>query len=150
MEQTNKSIIIFFFAETNVIFSLFNGEAFDYIGSSRVAYDLMEGNFNSIGGRSLGIEKITAVIELGQLGGAGKLYMHANNHEGNGVIETLRTTLSLENSTLIDSVPPSSIQSFLAVKPNLTAVVISNHGEEFTNKYYHSLLDDAQRVGFNE
>ena len=31
----------------NVILVLFNGESFDYIGSSRMAYDMMNGEFNN-------------------------------------------------------------------------------------------------------
>ncbi|XP_043290145.1 nicastrin [Venturia canescens] len=135
--------------KTNVLFSLLNGEAFDYIGSGRLTYDLKQGTFNAIGGKSLTLDRIAAVIELGQLGEADKLYLHANNYKGNELIDSLQKSLSLENSTLEGSVPPSSIQSFLATKRNLTAVVISNHGKKFTNKYYHSLLDDARSAGFN-
>ena len=120
---------------------MLNGEAFDYIGSSRLAYDLKAGSFNAIGGKNLGIDKITAVIELGQLGGQ-ELYLHANNDKNNPLIDALKKTFELNNFTLDNSVPPASIQSFLSVKSNLTAVVLATHGEQFTNKYYHSLLDD--------
>lgn len=48
-----------------------------------------------------------------------------------------------------NSVPPTSIQSFLEEKPNLTAVVISNHGKQFENKYYNGILDDAESLNFN-
>lgn len=33
------------FSARNVMFILFNGEAYDYIGSSRVVYDMLNGNF---------------------------------------------------------------------------------------------------------
>lgn len=33
------------FSARNVMFILFNGEAYDYIGSSRVVYDILDGNF---------------------------------------------------------------------------------------------------------
>ena len=63
-----------FISNTNVVFSLLNGEAMDYIGSSRLVYDLNEGNFRSLGGRLLKFEQISSVIEIGQVG-EGELYM---------------------------------------------------------------------------
>lgn len=33
------------FSARNIMFILFNGEAYDYIGSSRVVYDMLDGNF---------------------------------------------------------------------------------------------------------
>ncbi|XP_074109466.1 nicastrin [Cotesia typhae] len=131
---------------TNVLFSLLNGESFDYIGSSRFVYDLKEGNFNALGGKNLKFDKIQTVIELGQLGND-QLYLHANNHENNDVIINLKKSLDLENTTLSNSVPPASIQSFLAENRNLTAVVLATHGEQFTNKYYGGILDNAETLG---
>ncbi|XP_008557145.1 nicastrin [Microplitis demolitor] len=131
---------------TNVLFSLLNGESFDYIGSSRFVYDLKEGNFNALGGENLKLNKIKTVIELGQLGND-KLYLHANNYENNDVIINLQKILNLQNTTLSNSVPPASIQSFLAVNRNLTAVVLASHGEQFTNKYYGGILDNIETLG---
>lgn len=41
--KTLKQILKF--SARNVMFILFNGEAYDYIGSSRVVYDMLDGNF---------------------------------------------------------------------------------------------------------
>lgn len=83
---------------------------------------------------------------MGQLGND-QLYLHANNHENNDVIINLKKSLDLENTTLSNSVPPASIQSFLAENRNLTAVVLATHGEQFTNKYYGGILDNAETLG---
>ncbi|KAK2580063.1 hypothetical protein KPH14_012347 [Odynerus spinipes] len=131
---------------TNVVFTLLNGEAFDYIGSSRLVYDLKEGNFNALGGVNLMLSEITTVIELGQLS-KGDLFLHVSNNKNNQMISKLREVL---NATILDnSVPPTSIQSFLKTEPNLTTVVITNYNDQFINKYYNSILDDARSLHFN-
>lgn len=129
---------------TNVVFSLLNGEAFDYIGSSRMVYDLKQNNFNALGGTNLKLDDIKSVIEFGQLG-EGKIFLHANGNDD--IINRLNETLN--GSILYDSVPPTSVQSFLEAKPNLTTVVISNHEKEFTNRYYNGILDDGDSLHFD-
>ncbi|XP_012263929.2 nicastrin isoform X2 [Athalia rosae] len=131
--------------KTNVIFSLLNGESFDYIGSSRLVYDLKEGNFNAIGGKILRLDQIRTVIELGQLG-VGDIYFHSTNFENDTLVNSLRAVLSAK--ILKGSLPPASIQSFLNGNPNISATVIANHGEQFTNKYYNSILDDKLNLNF--
>lgn len=136
----------FFFSDTNVVFALLNGEAFDYIGSSRLIYDLKEGNFNALGGVNLKFDDIKSVIEFGQLT-KGKLYVHSNNAQNDEIINKISTVLHAD--VMENSVPPTSIQSFLEEKPNLTAIVISNHGKQFENKYYNGILDNAESLNFN-
>ncbi|XP_031827543.1 nicastrin isoform X1 [Nomia melanderi] len=132
--------------KTNVVFSLLNGEAFDYIGSSRLIYDLKEDNFSALGGIKLKFDDIKSVIEFGQLSN-GNLYLHSNNAKNNIMMNNLQKAL---NATVIeDSIPPTSIQSFLKEKRNLTAIVISNHDEKFKNKYYNGILDDAKNLYSN-
>ncbi|KAL6257463.1 hypothetical protein P5V15_011033 [Pogonomyrmex californicus] len=129
---------------TNVVFSLLNGEAFDYIGSSRMVYDMKQNNFNALGGVSLKFDDIKSVIEFGQLG-KGKIFLHSNGQDD--MISRLQAAL---NASLVNgSVPPTSVQSFLKAKPNLTTVVISNHETQFKNRYYNGILDDAESLGFN-
>lgn len=50
MILNHRVITLFFeqilkFSARNIMFILFNGEAYDYIGSSRVVYDMLDGNF---------------------------------------------------------------------------------------------------------
>ncbi|XP_014210820.1 nicastrin [Copidosoma floridanum] len=125
---------------TNVVFSLLNGEALDYIGSSRLVYDLVQGNFVAIGGKTIKFNQISSVIELGQLG-EGKIHFHASNFKNSSMLENLKKNLDAE--ILEGSVPPASIQSFLRANSSMPVVVVANHNETFTNKYYNSLLDDA-------
>lgn len=131
--------------KTNVVFSLLNGEAFDYIGSSRMVYDMQQNNFNALGGTNLKFENIQSVIEFGQLG-KGKIFFHSNGKDD--LINRLQQALNA--SVLDDSIPPTSVQSFLEVKSDLTAVVISNHGPQFKNRYYNGILDDAESLSFDK
>ncbi|XP_032683205.1 nicastrin isoform X2 [Odontomachus brunneus] len=134
--------------KTNVVFSLLNGEAFDYIGSSRMVYDLKQNNFNALGGTSLKLDDIKRVIEFGQLGKE-EIFFHVNAYDD--TIDRLRLALNVHNTSIFnDSVPPTSVQSFLKAKPNLTTLVISNHGENFTNRYYNGVLDDAENLDFHK
>lgn len=118
----------------------------DYIGSSKLVYDLKEGTFRSLGNKLLKLEQISHVIELGQVG-EGQLYLHANNFQDSPVLANLKKDLDAE--VLENSLPPASMQSFLKANSSLPAVVIANHGKKFVNKYYSSLLDDAVGLAYS-
>lgn len=128
------------------MFSLLNGESFDYIGSGRLVYDLKEGSFNELGGKTLTLNQIKTVIELGQLG-EGDIYFHSSNFENDSLVIALREKLSAQ--ILKDSVPPASIQSFLAANSSISATVIANHSEQFTNKFHHGILEDGMSIDFD-
>ncbi|XP_015123019.1 nicastrin [Diachasma alloeum] len=131
----------------NVLFSLLNGESFDYIGSSRFVYDLKEGNFNALAGRNLPLSTITTVIELNQLTDD-KLFIHTNNDSPNSLISSLRDALG--GTILQGSVPPTSIQSFLGAKPSLPTALIASYGKQFHNPYYQGILDNSETLGIDK
>lgn len=57
------------------MFILFNGEAYDYIGSSRVAYDMLKGNFpNNI--VKLNQDHIGLFVELSQIHYDKEIFFH--------------------------------------------------------------------------
>lgn len=110
-----------------------------------MVYDMQQNNFNALGGTNLKFESIQSVIEFGQLG-KGEIFLHSNGKAD--VINRLQQAL---NATILDdSIPPTSVQSFLKVKSDLTAVVISNHGSQFKNRYYNGILDDAESLSFDK
>lgn len=109
-----------------------------------MVYDLKQNNFNALGGINLNIDDIKSVIEFGQLG-TGEIFLHSNGEDD--MINRLQKALN--SSVLNGSIPPTSVQSFLEAKPNLTTVVISNHKEQFKNHYYNGILDDAESLDFN-
>lgn len=54
---------------SNVLFVLFNGESYDFIGSQRFVYDLNKGYFPSKGQATheIGIDNIAMMIDIGSL-----------------------------------------------------------------------------------
>lgn len=62
----NYLFIYFIILAKNVMFILFNGEAYDYIGSSRVTYDMSKENFpNNI--VKLNQDHVGLYVELSQI-----------------------------------------------------------------------------------
>ncbi|XP_071748654.1 LOW QUALITY PROTEIN: nicastrin [Lepeophtheirus salmonis] len=156
---------------SNVIFAFMNGESFDYIGSSRMVYDMMNGNFpfhsdQSFSDHEEDVEKgskqppmdlgnIKFILELDQLASIkdkSKLFGHyyqPSESRVNKYMESLKAAAKgkidfSKSSTL----PPSSIMSFLKEKSDIPAILLSNYENEFVNPFYHSIYDDA-RVALN-
>lgn len=152
----------------NIFFALFDGEAFDYIGSSDVAYDMRLGKFpvDPSSDRDMAQIKLSQVshfIELSQLTphavteGKHKLWVHRD-----GATKPDETTKKLIDSLISNGgqtptvevarteedrpLPPSSLHTFLKDDRSLTGVVIANHQKEYTNKYYNSIFDDINNV----
>lgn len=105
---------------------------------------------------------LKVLIELGELMNIGldssnKLYIHsdpityASNQNYRQVIDNLVSSLkTLSNDTIIttnsqptqnDTLPPSSLHSFLKGNLQIPGIVISDHDYEYKNKYYHSIYD---------
>lgn len=141
-------LIPFVISETNVVFSILNGESLDYIGSSRLVYDLKENQFHGLGEQNLTLDHISGVVELGQFRRNEKqqIYLHASNYDKFEIVSRLASNLSAK--ILPGSVPPASIQRFLKEKSHMPVVVIASHGGKFDNNFYESMLDDAKRVGY--
>lgn len=151
-------------ADKDIMFTFFQGEAFDYIGSGRMVYEMERGNFPLPYGSHLAeisLRHISSIVEVNQLAHRddGKLWIHRDPVSGsNATIATevdrlmnLLKTIGQSLGTAIDSInqsqalPPASVQSFLK-KRNISAVVITDHKEEFTNKYYNSRFDTKQTI----
>ena len=147
----------------NVMYSLFDGEAFDYIGSGRTAYDL--------GTPAVGLQSISSknklkflkqhlhsAIEISQATFQDKFYIHTDpltRAQPNIESELTKLINSLQtNSKILEKVdyklkqplPPSSVQQLLAHDHNLPVLVISNHKTEYVNKFYNSFLDDKRTI----
>lgn len=155
----------------NVLFVLFNGESFDYIGSSRMAYDLQKGNFPSeeddmVADQPppLKPEDLAYFVELSHLTnqykkGGNKLVFHPA--EKNRVrskistasfideMKTVGETLGLQFETKSNGqLPPASLQSFIAQEIKVGGVVIADYLDQFTTRYYHSVFDNASSLQY--
>lgn len=62
----------------NVLFVLFNGESYDFIGSQRLMYDLNKGYFppKSQGTHEIGIENIGLMVDIGALDDLQSLFVY--------------------------------------------------------------------------
>nr|XP_020740691.1 nicastrin isoform X2 [Odocoileus virginianus texanus] len=140
----------------NVMFVFFQGEIFDYIGSSRMVYDMENGKF------PVQLENIEAFVELGQvaLRNSLELWMHTDpmsqkNETVLNQVEALLSTLEKSGAAVpavvlrrlnqSQPLPPSSLQRFLRAR-NISGVVLADHSASFHNLYYQSVYDTAENI----
>ncbi|KAM9686146.1 nicastrin isoform 1-T1 [Trichechus inunguis] len=140
----------------NVMFVFFQGETFDYIGSSRMVYDMEKGKF------PVKLENINSFVELGQvaLRTSLELWLHTDpmsqkNESIRNQVEDLLTTLEssaagvpavlLRKLNQSQPLPPSSLQRFLRAH-NISGVVLADHSAAFHNRYYQSVYDTAENI----
>uniref|UniRef100_A0A803VUF4 Nicastrin n=1 Tax=Ficedula albicollis TaxID=59894 RepID=A0A803VUF4_FICAL len=139
----------------NVLFVFFQGETFDYIGSSRLVFDMEQEKF------PLRLENIGAFLELGQvsLRNDSVLWMHTDpisrqNQSVDSQVQNLLDVLlssssgsnvSLQEPENSQPLPPSSFQRFLRSR-NIPGVVLSDHRTAFHNRYFQSIYDTAENI----
>ncbi|ESO93681.1 hypothetical protein LOTGIDRAFT_104663, partial [Lottia gigantea] len=148
-------------ASKDLMFTFFQGEAFDYIGSSRMVYEMEKNSFpyeikdDVKSSQIVKLPSISHIIELAQLGhrDEGKLWIHTDPiSRGSGsaseiekMIKYIKDIGTEENVSLDDvgpdqPLPPASVQRFLK-KANIPAIVLTDHKQQYTNKFYNSRLD---------
>ncbi|XP_061587896.1 nicastrin [Cololabis saira] len=135
-----------------ILYTFFQGETFDYIGSSRMVYDMENNQF------AVDMDNVHSVLEIGQVGlhTDSKLWLHTDpvstrnssvNEEVRRLINNLQSAakslnFSVEEPSVTQPLPPSSFQRFLRARP-IPGVVIENHESGYTNRYYESMFDNA-------
>ncbi|XP_040026315.2 nicastrin [Gasterosteus aculeatus] len=136
----------------NILYAFFQGETFDYIGSSRMVYDMEKKHF------VVDLDNIHSLLEIGQVGlrGNSSLWLHSDpvsrknssvDGEVKKLLESLRAgaaglNVSLAEPSFSQPLPPSSFQRFLRARP-IPGVVIQDHQSSFTNRFYESMYDNA-------
>ncbi|KAM6948790.1 nicastrin [Aplochiton taeniatus] len=136
----------------NIFYTFFQGETFDYIGSSRMVYDMESEKF------VIDLDNIHSILEIGQVGlRDGSLWVHSDpvsrgrNVTVDGEVGLFFNNLQSAASGLKLTVaeppvsqplPPSSLQRFLLARP-IPGVVLTDHQSAFTNRYYESIYDNA-------
>ncbi|XP_035829670.1 nicastrin [Aplysia californica] len=153
----------------DILFTFFQGESFDYIGSSRLVYDMTRGLFpqevkdrNNVYQSPVELQHIDQMIELNQVAlrqAAPKLFAHTDPVSLNDVsptVESMLTTLrdvahavgvDIEESDKKLPLPPASAQRFLRQRSDIPVLVVTDHRDEYTNSYYNSRLDTAESIG---
>lgn len=141
----------------NVMFMLFNGESYDYIGSQRFVYDLKKGDAfpaPSSCTKPLNLDNIDLMIDIGALDTLNELsfyHLHDNSVATKFINSTeyyknlLKLDVKLSN-VVSDNIPPVSAQTFLRENSTFPAFVIATKQPE--NKFYHSIYDDMNNLNY--
>ncbi|NXE99524.1 NICA protein, partial [Menura novaehollandiae] len=140
----------------NVMFTFFQGETFDYIGSSRMVYDMEQEKF------PLRLENIYSFVELNQvaLRNDSILWMHTDpvsrmnesvEAQVRNLLDTLRRSsagagVTLQEAGFSQPLPPSSFQRFLRAR-HIPGVVLTDHRTAFHNRYFQSMYDTPENIG---
>uniref|UniRef100_A0A667Z6H5 Nicastrin n=1 Tax=Myripristis murdjan TaxID=586833 RepID=A0A667Z6H5_9TELE len=136
-----------------ILYTFFQGEAFDYIGSSRMVYEMDHKQF------AIDLDNVHSVVEIGQVGlrSSSELWVHSdpvsrrnNSINVSSLIDTLKSAAMNLNVTMSvpsfsQPLPPSSFQRFLRARP-IPGVVIADHQSAFSNRYYESIYDKAANL----
>ncbi|KAI3813796.1 hypothetical protein L1987_18531 [Smallanthus sonchifolius] len=142
-----------------LVFVIFTGEAWGYLGSRRFLLELDQ-HTDAVNG--INNTLIETVIEVGSVGkgydqGVKTFYAHTAG-VSSATNKTLRAiqkardslgTESIKYSTASESnpgIPPSSFMSFLRQNSHTPGVVLEDFDTSFTNKFYHSHLDDLSNI----
>ncbi|XP_068587556.1 nicastrin [Cebidichthys violaceus] len=142
----------------NILYTFFQGETFDYIGSSRMVYDMQNNHF------AVDLDNIHSVLEVGQVGlrADSKLWLHSDpvsrknssvEEEVKKLIQSLKSiatdlNVSVQEPNVSQPLPPSSFQRFLRARP-IPGVVIEDHQSAFTNRFYESMYDTAEHLNIS-
>ncbi|KAM6919518.1 nicastrin [Lycodopsis pacificus] len=142
----------------NILYAFFQGETFDYIGSSRMVYDMQNNGF------AVDLDNIHSVLEVGQVGlrADSKLWLHSDpvSRKNSSVDEEVKKLIanlqlaatnlnvSAEETNVSQPLPPSSFQRFLRARP-IPGVVIEDHQSAFTNRFYESMYDNAEHLNIS-
>uniref|UniRef100_UPI0037E7ED1C nicastrin n=1 Tax=Semicossyphus pulcher TaxID=241346 RepID=UPI0037E7ED1C len=141
-----------------ILYTFFQGETFDYIGSSRMVYDMQNNQF------TVDLDNVHSVVEVGQVGlrADSKLWLHSDpvsrkngsvSEEVQKLIDNLRSAatglnVSVEEPNVSQPLPPSSFQRFLRARP-IPGVVIEDHQSAFTSRFYESMYDNAEYLNIS-
>ena len=150
----------------NIMYMLFNGESFGYIGSSRLGFDIYKDSVWPGPQRALRFENISDYVELSQLVGDTtdpSLHVFAQNSNAGtqNVVTQLQAAATAVASAAVTTVvddtatelPPSSLRGFLhelretTQQAAFSGVVLTRHPSSgYHNKYYGSRLDNGAQT----
>ncbi|KAG6659988.1 hypothetical protein I3843_03G069500 [Carya illinoinensis] len=142
-----------------LVFIFFTGESWGYLGSRRFLYEL---DLQSEAVRGLNNSLIEMAIEIGSVGkgfnqGIKRFYTHTAE-VSSATNETLKALKhaqdSLKSEHIIVSpanasnpgIPPSSLMSFLRKNSLTSGLVLEDFDSVFSNKFYHSHLDNISNI----
>eukprot|EP00095_Tigriopus_kingsejongensis_P011224 maker-scaffold836_size90567-snap-gene-0.18 protein:Tk11224 transcript:maker-scaffold836_size90567-snap-gene-0.18-mRNA-1 annotation:"hypothetical protein DAPPUDRAFT_309169" len=138
---------------TNILFAFLYGEAFDYMASERLLYDIVEGQFPleldpdtyPDGQKPLfHLADLDHIIEVGQLANQNsgeRLFAHTDTQFRRDDLVDDLVNFANQNQLRLRGLPPASSQTFLKANRTIPAIQISDFDAQYTNAFYHSLYD---------
>ncbi|XP_055301912.1 nicastrin [Sitodiplosis mosellana] len=138
----------------NVMFMLFNGEAYDYIGSQRFVYDLEKGAFPPSSENPIKLSDIKLFIDIGSLDSPNSttIYQFGKFGLGDKIANMFKTNIQKFGSVFdvqrntTKNLPPTSAQSFLRDNQSFPAVIF--YSDNHKNRFYHSIYDNDKNIEF--
>lgn len=140
----------------NVLFMLFNGEAYDYIGSQRFVYDVGIGGFPTIATQTqpIQMENIRLLIDIGSLDNVTSynVYQYTNFSMAANMFDALKRFndkyhFDIEmNQTIQHNLPPTSSHTFLRDNQSFPAMIF--YSDSNKNRFYHSIYDDERNIAY--
>ncbi|XP_038047934.1 nicastrin-like isoform X2 [Patiria miniata] len=155
---------------TDIMFAFFQGESYDYIGSSRMVYDMLNGSFPYIPDASktqpafVTLKDIRYFLELNQLALVknGNVYAHIDpitypqtKTQTDELLDNLQMAtfgnITIKRPDILNQpVPPASFQQFLRSKVKVPGIVLTDHQTEYQNNYYNSRFDSPELINIEE
>uniref|UniRef100_A0A8D3EBD3 Nicastrin n=1 Tax=Scophthalmus maximus TaxID=52904 RepID=A0A8D3EBD3_SCOMX len=138
--QSGVSGFVALLAAAHALRDVVQEETFDYIGSSRMVYDMENNQF------AVDLDNIHSVLEVGQVGlrNDSKLWLHTDPvSRRNDSVNKEVCLVTPEVPTASQPLPPSSFQRFLRARP-IPGVVLEDHQSAFTSRFYESMYDNAE------
>ncbi|KAH7533252.1 hypothetical protein FEM48_Zijuj04G0110900 [Ziziphus jujuba var. spinosa] len=142
-----------------LVFLVSTGEAWGYLGSRRF---LLELDLQSDAVRGLNSSLFEMVVEVGSVGkgfnqGIQNFYAHSTGVSSalNKTLDALKRaqdSLKSDNVTISSAsasnpgIPPSSLMAFLKKNSLTSGIVLEDFDTVFSNKFYHSHLDELSNV----
>ncbi|KAL0423243.1 UNVERIFIED_CONTAM: Nicastrin [Sesamum radiatum] len=154
MQRLNSDVYML-----QLVFVVLTGESWGYLGSRRF---FLESDKQSDTIKGLDLAMLETVIEIGSVGksfsqGNKTFFAHTAGLTSsvNGtfnVLQRAQDSLVTESimvkraSTTNPGVPPSSLMTFLRKKPQISGLILEDFDSTFSNKFYHSHLDELSNI----
>ncbi|KAJ0981249.1 hypothetical protein J5N97_009504 [Dioscorea zingiberensis] len=145
--------------QKQLVFAVFTGESWGYLGSRRFLHEL---DIGTDGMKGLNSTLIEQVLEIGSVGkglggGLTTFYAHTEvdattTKEMLNALQNASFSLGTDNVKIKSAdasnpgLPPSSMMTFLRKNRSTSGVVLEEFDASFSNKFYHSHLDNPSNI----
>ncbi|XP_008789257.2 nicastrin isoform X2 [Phoenix dactylifera] len=142
-----------------LVFVVFTGEAWGYLGSRKFLLELDVGADAVKGLNSTMIEQVLEIGSVGKGLGQGSTTFFAHADGASSVTKEMLNAFQAASDSLGSDnvkvktanasnpgIPPSSLMAFLRKNASTSGVVLEDFDSSFTNQFYHSHLDNSSNV----